>query len=175
MTEDFKAQLVEVIPHLNRYALKIAGSHDEAEDLVQDCVERALRKADLYKPGTNLRAWMFTMMRNLFINRKRREKVSHRYAETVRNESNMTTSPGQITHVFLNQTMAALDGLGREEREAVRLLGLEERSHREAADEMDLPVGTMKSRLFRARAKLRTHMALDEAGVFGPASELEAA
>lgn len=172
---DFNQQIVEVIPHLNRYALKIAGSPDEAEDLVQDCVERALRKAELYRPGTNLRAWMFTMMRNLFINRKRREKVSHRYTETVKAESSQTTAPVQVTQVFLNQTMTALAGLGAEEREAVRLLGVEERSHREAADEMELPVGTMKSRLFRARAKLRSNLSLDEAGVFGSGSELDAA
>jgi RNA polymerase sigma-70 factor (ECF subfamily) len=172
---DFSQQIVAVIPHLNRYALKIAGSPDEAEDLVQDCVERALRKSDLYRPGTNLRAWMFTMMRNLFINRKRREKVSQRYTETVRVESSQVTAPTQVTQVFLNQAVSALGALGPEEREAVRLLGIEERSHREAADAMDLPVGTMKSRLFRARAKLRGSLVLDGAGVFGAGNELDAA
>jgi RNA polymerase sigma-70 factor (ECF subfamily) len=172
---DFSQQIVEVIPHLNRYALKIAGSPDEAEDLVQDCVERALRKSNLYRPDTNLRAWMFTMMRNLFINRKRREKVSQRYTETARLESSQVTAPIQVTQIFLNQTVSALGSLGREEREAVRLLGIEERSHREAADEMDLPVGTMKSRLFRARAKLRGTMVLGGLGVFGSGNELDAA
>lgn len=155
--------------------MKITGSPDQADDLVQDCIERALRKADLYQPGTNLRAWLFTIMRNTFINNKRREKVVRRHADSVRAEGASITQPNQITRVFLNQTMSALSGFGADEQDAMWLLGVEERSHQYAAETLNLPVGTMKSRLFRARTKLRAQMGVGEPGVFDPTTKSSAA
>lgn len=172
---DFEQQLVELLPFLKNYALKITGSHEEASELVQDCVERALRKAHLYTPGTNFNAWMFTLMRNLLINRKRRDKIARRYAAYLEVEAERIAAPVQVTRVLLSQTLSALDGLGAEEREAVRLLGIEEHTYQDAASALRLPLGTMKSRLFRARAKLRATLSLGERGSPSTVDNIEAA
>ena len=172
---DFNQQIVEILPHLRHYAQRVAGSPDEAADLVQDCVERALRKAHLYQPGTNLNAWMFTLMRNLLINRKRHDKIVRRHAERMKSEIATTTPPVQVTQVFLNQTMSALAGLGAEERDAMHLLGVEERSYQEAADALRLPIGTVKSRLFRARAKLRSALSVEATDRLAPGDTADAA
>lgn len=155
-------QIAELIPDLKRYARSLARSEDDANDLVQDCVERAIRKWDLYKPGTNLRSWLFTMMRNVFISQKRRDAVAYRYMQTTVHDESMVARPNQVHSVFLNEAVAAMDALSEQERAAVRMLGMEERSHQEAATETTLPVGTMKSRLSRGRANLRTILQMAE-------------
>ena len=156
-------QLIETIPHLQRYAWHLARNRDEAEDLVQDCIERALRKSDLFERGTNLRAWMFTMMRNIFINGKRRQGISDTYLSGLRADAPQAQSPSQMPSAMLSRTVEAMDALSSEEREAVVLLGIEQRSYREVADETGLPIGTMKSRLSRGRAKLRHQLMREEA------------
>ncbi|MBL27763.1 MAG: RNA polymerase subunit sigma [Rhodospirillaceae bacterium] len=155
-------EIVQIVPELKRYARLLTNAEDQAEDLVQDCVERALRKADLFQPGTNSRAWMFTMMRNLFINGKRREKVSARYVESVVHEHPDSAPASQLDRVYLEETLEALESLSAQEREAIQLLAIEERSHQDAAARTHMPVGTMKSRLSRGRSKLRSCM--DSAG-----------
>lgn len=172
---DFERELVQLLPFLRNYALRIAGSPEEAADLVQDCVERALRKAHLYRPGTNFNAWMFTLMRNLLINQKRRGKIARRHAERAQAEAVHSAAPTQVTTIFLAQTLSALDGLGAEEHEAVRLLGVEERTYEEAASDLGLPLGTLKSRLFRARAKLRARLDLEGADALAPDNPAAAA
>ena len=153
--QNLNDQIVEVLPHLERYARHLAQDRDEAQDLVQDCVERALMKSDLYCPDTNLRAWMFTMMRNLFIKGTRRKRVAHTYAENSRHDAHLIQLPRQNDAVMLSETMTALRSLSDIERQAVIMLGIEQRSHNEVAKRTRLPVGTLKSRLSRGRAKLR--------------------
>lgn len=151
-------QIENLIPDLKRYARSLTRSEDDANDLVQDCVERAIRKWELYKPGTNLRSWLFTMMRNVFISQKRREAVSLRYLQQAVHQGNTAARPSQVHSVFLKEAVSAMDSLSEQERAAVHMLGMEERSHQEAAEETQLPVGTMKSRLSRGRANLRASM-----------------
>jgi RNA polymerase sigma-70 factor, ECF subfamily len=155
-------QLIETIPHLQRYAWHLARSRDEADDLVQDCIERALRKSDLFERGTNLRAWMFTMMRNIFINGKRRQGVADNYLSGIRGDFLQVQNPSQLDSTMLSRTYKALASLSAEERDAVVMLGIEQRSYREVADETGLPIGTMKSRLSRGRAKLRHSLMRDD-------------
>jgi len=159
---DLRNEVVEIVPELKRYARMLTAAEDQAEDLVQDCVERALRKSDLFEPGTNSRAWMFTMMRNLFINGKRREKVSARYLDSVVHNAPQSEPARQFDRIFLTEALTALDDLSGQEREAVRLLAIEERSHNDAAERTGMPVGTMKSRLSRGRSKLRSVMDPEE-------------
>lgn len=154
-------QIEPLLPDLKRYARSLARSEDDANDLVQDCVERALVKGALYKEGTNLRSWMFTLMRNVFISQKRRDAVSVRYLQHAMHQGSSIAHPSQMHRVFLNETMQAIDELSEQERSAVTMLGLEERSHQEAAEETRLPVGTMKSRLSRGRANLRNSLRLE--------------
>lgn len=144
-----------LIPDLKRYARSLSHNEDDACDLVQDCVERALVKQGLYKDGTNLRSWMFTLMRNVFISQKRRDAVARRYVQHAMHYSSGISQASQTHRVYLNQTLEAIDNLSATERAAVKMLGIEERSHQEAAARADLPVGTMKSRLSRGRSSLR--------------------
>ena len=170
---DFNQQLVEILPHLRRHARKIAGSAEDAEDLVQDCVERALRKAHLYRAGTNLGGWLFALMRNLLIDRKRREKLACEYAERLKAETPRATAPVQTTYVFLGQTLSALAGLGAEEVEMFRLVGAEERTYQDTADQPHLQLGTLKSSVFCARARLRSDLSLTKGQVVGSPGEFE--
>lgn len=165
---DLHSQIVAILPDLKRYACSLTSTTDDAEDLVHDCVERALRKTELYASGTNLRAWMFTMMRNLFISNKRRQKVSNHYIDMAGMFGNHSVLPEQVNHTFLAETNKALQRLTVDEREAIQLLAVENRSHSEAAAAAGQPVGTMKSRLSRGRAKLRAMLMLGEVEPTGP-------
>jgi len=156
------ALLVETLPHLHRYAWHLTRNRDDADDLVQDCVERALMKSELFEQGTSLRAWMFTMMRNLFINGARHRGVADKYAAGVQARGDRSSAPAQHDAVMLSRTMEAIDGLSDEEREAVLLLGAQQLSYQEVAEDSGLPIGTMKSRLSRGRAKLRARVMGDE-------------
>lgn len=155
-------QIEAQIPDLKRYARSLARSEADANDLVQDCAERALLKWHLYKPGTNLRSWLFTMMRNVFISQKRREAVSHRYMSQAVHDENTVARPSQMHSVYLKETVKAMGALSEQERSAVQMLGIDEMSHHDAAAVNSLPVGTMKSRLSRGRANLRTVLQMSE-------------
>lgn len=155
-------QIEAQIPDLKRYARSLTRTEDDANDLVQDCVERAILKWHLYRPGTNLRSWLFTMMRNVFISQKRREAVANRYMAQVVHDDTMIARPNQMHSVYLKETVKALDALSSQERAAVQMLGIDEMSHQDAASVNSLPVGTMKSRLSRGRANLRTVLQMSE-------------
>lgn len=159
----FQNELETLLPDLTRFARSLTRSEDDAYDLVQDCVERALVKKDYYEEGTNLKSWLFTMMRNLFISQKRRESVARRYVKHVDNSGDRVQRASQMHHIFLTETMTAIDDLSSAERDAVVMLGVEESSHRDASKVTRLPVGTIKSRLSRGRANLRVALGLDDA------------
>lgn len=159
----FQNELETLLPDLTRFARSLTRSEDDAYDLVQDCVERALIKKDYYEDGTNLKSWLFTMMRNLFISQKRRESVARRYVKHIGNSGDRVQRASQMHHIFLKETMTAIDDLSSAERDAVVMLGVEESTHRDASNVTRLPVGTIKSRLSRGRANLRVALGLDEA------------
>ena len=155
-------QIIEALPHLQRFARFLARNPGQAEDLVQDCVERTLMKSELFQEGTSFRSWMFTMMRNIFLDGTRRKAVVHRHAEAVRHEGPTRTDPSQFQAVLLSRTHAAIESLSKEEREVVMNLAVKERSYQELAAENGVPMGTMKSRLSRARGKLRQAVLAEE-------------
>ncbi|NKB44777.1 MAG: sigma-70 family RNA polymerase sigma factor [Alphaproteobacteria bacterium] len=159
----FHSELETLLPDLTRFARSLTRSEDDAYDLVQDCVERALLKKEYYEDGTNLKSWLFTMMRNLFISQKRREAVARRYVKHIDSSGDRVQRPSQMHHIFLKETMSAIDELSTAERDAVVMLGVEETSHRDASQFARLPVGTVKSRLSRGRANLRTALGLGDA------------
>ena len=161
----FQSELETLLPDLTRFARSLTRSEDDAYDLVQDCVERALLKKEYYQDGTNLKSWLFTMLRNIFISEKRREAVARRYVKHIDNSGDRVQRPSQMHHIFLKETMSAIDELSTAERDAVVMLGVEETSHRDASKFASLPVGTVKSRLSRGRANLRTALGLDAAGL----------
>jgi len=153
-------EIADHLPDLERFARwLVGGSRDvEAQDLVQDCVEHALLRADQFEPGTNLRAWLMTMMRNIFLSRKRHEKVRRRYAEAQGRAPMPVQAPSQLVHVLMGETSRAISALPAHEAEAIRALVLEEQPHAILAQRQNVPLGTIKSRLSRTRAKLRASL-----------------
>lgn len=151
-------QIVEHIPALRRYARVLARTADKADDLVQDCVERALSRSNLYQPDTNLRAWLFTIMRNIAITQTRKDKLRRVYASERLAMDRRAEAPSQIDVIALKDGLRLMQGLSDGEKQAVTLLGINDMSYDEAASLSGLPVGTMKSRLSRGRQRLRTMM-----------------
>lgn len=156
----FHTELTALLPDLNRFARSLTRNEDDAHDLVQDCVERALNKRALFQDGTSLKSWLFTLMRNLFISQKRREAVDRRCVAQSHPEGWQVEKPRQTDRVFLNETLRAMKALSPAERKAIVVLGIHDASQQAVAKLCGEPVGTLKSRLSRGRAHLRAHLGL---------------
>jgi RNA polymerase sigma-70 factor, ECF subfamily len=140
------------IPRLNRYARALMRGRDGAEDLVQDTILRALEKAHLWQPGTNLQGWLFTLMHNQYVNLVRR---SVRQKPRVDLDRAITAvPPTQLGPLILRDFDRAMARLPAEQRRVVRLVGIEGMRYDEAAAVCGVPVGTIRSRLCRARDAL---------------------
>jgi RNA polymerase sigma-70 factor (ECF subfamily) len=159
-TEAFGTEIETLLPDLTRFARVLTRNEDDALDLVQDCVERALRKQDLYENGTSLKSWLFTLMRNLFVSQKRRQALDRRYVAMTDDASHVQRA-GQVNSVFLKETVRALSDISPSERQAIVVLGIQEGSQHHMAKVLCEPVGTVKSRLCRGRAHLRNVLGLD--------------
>ena len=159
----FTSEIQYLLPDLTRFARVLTRNEDDAHDLVQDCVERALVKQALYQEGTSLKSWLFTLMRNLFVSQKRRQALDQRYVAMTNDPSLHIERPRQINRVFLKETLKALCGLSAGERQAIVVLGIHEGSQHRMAEVLHEPVGTVKSRLSRGRAHLRSALGLDAA------------
>ena len=152
--DDFGAQAVLVIPRLRRYARALTGDSLLADDLVQDTLERAWSKRHLWRQGSDLRAWMFTVMHNVFVN-----QVRARIAEaTVPFDVEAYNVPARSSPVDMLEVAdidAALRRLPDEQREVLLLVALEQLSYGDTASALGIPVGTVMSRLYRARERIR--------------------
>jgi RNA polymerase sigma-70 factor (ECF subfamily) len=149
-----RAEIAAHIPRLRRYARALAGDNHRADDLVQDTLERALTKFHLWRHGSDLRAWMFTIMHNVFINQL---KARRELALDDAVEDGLQSAP-QSDPLELRDLDAALRRLPVEQREVLLLVGLEQLSYAEASQALDVPVGTVMSRLSRGRERLRALM-----------------
>ena len=148
--------IVELIPRLRRYARALAGDRSAADDLVQDTLERAWSKFHLYRRGTDLRAWLFTVMHNVYVNQLRSAKT----AAVLDEETPELARPGrEADGLVLRDLDAAIRRLPPEQREVLLLVALEEMSYDGAAQALGIPIGTVMSRLARAREKLRAMLA----------------
>ncbi|MCJ2097265.1 sigma-70 family RNA polymerase sigma factor [Methylobacterium sp. E-046] len=149
---EFQRQLLAVAPSLRRFAISLARDATAADDLVQDTLLRAWRSQSRFQPGTNLEAWTFTILRNLFYSgqRKSREVEDEDGSYTAR----LAIPPDQAGRLDLQDVRAALDRLAPVMREALLLVTLEDLSYDEAAAVMGCQVGTVKSRVWRARDQL---------------------
>jgi RNA polymerase sigma-70 factor (ECF subfamily) len=144
------------IPRLRRYALALLRDRAHADDLVQDTLERALRKFNLFRRGTDLRAWLFAVMHNVYVNQVRTAIGRDALApDTDPDEAARSTVDDAAT---LRDLSNALASLAPEQREVVLLVGLEQLSYEETARVLDIPVGTVMSRLSRGRERLRALM-----------------
>jgi len=144
--------IVELIPRLRRYARALAGERTAADDLVQDTLERAWSKLHLYRRGTDLRAWLFTVMHNVYVNQRRAARSSTPLDE----EMPELAQPARETDTLVLRDLdAAIRRLPPDQREVLLLVALEDMSYAEAAEALGIPIGTVMSRLARAREKLR--------------------
>jgi RNA polymerase sigma-70 factor (ECF subfamily) len=145
------------IPRLRRYARALAGDQHAADDLVQDTVERAINKRHLWRPGSDLRAWLFTIMHNVFINQLRSRQAHPEEALADDALPAVVSTQGQRLEIRDLETALAM--LPADQREIVLLVGLEQLSYAEVAKVLDIPIGTVMSRLFRGRERLRALLA----------------
>jgi RNA polymerase sigma-70 factor (ECF subfamily) len=148
----------EHIPRLRRYARALLRDRTRADDLVQDTLERALNKFTLFQRGTDLRAWLFTVLHNVYVNQARGASARGASVEYQDTEP----APSSVDNaVALRDLQTALEGLNFEQREVLLLIGLEQLSYEEASRVLNVPVGTVMSRLSRARERLHALMAGD--------------
>lgn len=155
-----KQQLILAeIPRLRRFARGLARDPVLADDLVQDCLERALKRVHLWQSGTNMRAWLFTILRNLYLNQIRKQArrgMEMPYDEILDTAGAM--GPSQEQSLAVRDMKQALAQLPTEQRETLLLVGLEGMSYKETAEIQGVPVGTVMSRLSRGREALRQLM-----------------
>jgi RNA polymerase sigma-70 factor (ECF subfamily) len=151
----FSHLIVGQIPGLRRYARALTGGKKEnADDLVQDTLERAYVKWHLFKLGTDLRPWLFSIMHNVFVNEVR--LLKHRVTMSSIDDERMKGMPAtQLEHVQVRETLTAVGRLAPELREVLILVTIETFSYAETAKVLDIPLGTVMSRLSRARNQLR--------------------
>ena len=158
--------ILAAVPNLRAFAMSLSGSLDRADDLVQETLLRALANIDSFEPGTNLPAWLFTILRNTFRTeyRKRRREVEDadgRYAST------LMAYPEQHSRIELEEFRRALDKLTADQREALILVGASGFSYEQAAKICGCAVGTVKSRVNRARIKLAQLLSIEGSADFG--------
>jgi len=148
-------RLVDLIPRLRRYARALVSDRASADDLVQDTLERAWAKLHLYRRGTDLRAWLFTVMHNVHVNKVR----SARPTDPLEDEMpELAQRAAQGDSLVVRDLDRAIARLPDEQRAVLLLVTLEEMSYDQVARALGIPIGTVMSRLSRAREKLRTMM-----------------
>lgn len=150
-----RAGIEEHIPHLRRYARALAHNAVAADDLLQDCLTRALLKAHLFQEGTNLRAWLFTILHNLHVSERRRAVHEGFSIDPDWASSALAVQPDQDQRLVLRALDRAMALLPREQRRALHMVALEGMPYEDVASALDLPIGTVKSRISRGRAVLR--------------------
>ena len=157
---DIRSRLVAQIPRLRRYARALTRDVAAADDLVQDCLMRAVSKSHLWQEGTDLRAWLFTILHNQYVNQVRRavrEGMAVALSDTEAKQA-LTIAPNQDKRLELRDLERALAELPEDQRATVLLVGMEGLNYEEAAAVFDVPIGTIRSRLSRGRETLRQLM-----------------
>jgi RNA polymerase sigma-70 factor (ECF subfamily) len=159
--------VLAAVPSLRAFAISLCGNVDRADDLVQETLARALAHIDSFEPGSNMPAWLFTILRNLFRSeyRKRRREVEDADGSYAQSLKSQPEQPGRIE---FQEFRAALAKLPPDQREALILVGASGFSYEEAATICGCAVGTIKSRVNRARARLADMLAIEGADDFGP-------
>jgi RNA polymerase sigma-70 factor (ECF subfamily) len=158
--EDLEQLISEQIPRLRRYARAlIRGDLSRADDLVQDCLERAWTRWHLWRRGSDLRAWLFTIMHNLYVNDLRRYRDGPGFVSLGSDHDNIAMDGTRTEETLvLDDLHAAIGTLPPDQREVILLVSLEGLRYEQVAQVLAIPVGTVMSRLSRARQQLRTRL-----------------
>jgi RNA polymerase sigma factor, sigma-70 family len=157
-----KDELGQHLDVLRRYALVLMRDPDQAEDLVQESLVKAIEGADSYMDGRDLRKWLLAIVHNTFVDRWRRLQAERQATGELISMADEASPAPQLTHVHLGQTIAALMNLPVDQREALVLVALDGMSYKDAAECLGVPVGTLMSRLGRARDALRAATSGDQ-------------
>jgi RNA polymerase sigma-70 factor (ECF subfamily) len=165
--ETMREAMLGAVPRLRAFAISLCGNVDKADDLVQETLVRALSHLDQFEPGTNMPAWLFTILRNLFRSdyRKRRREVEDddgSYADSLKSQ------PEQSGRLEFEELPEALAKLPADQREALILVGASGLSYEEAAQICGCPIGTIKSRVNRARGRLAELLSIESVDDIGP-------
>lgn len=149
---DILNEIETSIPALRRYARALVGDVSRADDLVQDCLERGVRKQHLWKPSGSVRAWLFTILLNIHRDAHRKNRM---HLVPLDAHLDMGTAGRQDVNLALNETLRHITRLPLEQKQVLLLIAVEGFGYTEAAGILDIPKGTLMSRLARARAALR--------------------
>jgi RNA polymerase sigma factor (sigma-70 family) len=154
--QDERDRLIACIPRLRRYARALVGDRTGADDLVQDTMERGWRRLASWQRGSDMRAWLFSIMHNLHVDQVRRPSVPTDVLDD--DTPHPLVHATQTDGLAMRDLQSALQTLPAEQREILLLVALEEMTYDEVAATLGVPIGTVMSRLSRARQKLRAHM-----------------
>lgn len=147
-------RLEDEMPHLRRFARSLTHETERADDLVQDCLERAIERLDQFRPGTDLRSWLFTILKNSFID-KQRARARRGIQVSLEDWSSAAGhKPEQPSRLEFDAVLDAMEGLRREERDVIDYVVFEGLRYREVSERLHVAIGTVKSRLARARHSL---------------------
>jgi RNA polymerase sigma-70 factor, ECF subfamily len=156
---DTERKIAEQIPRLRRYARALLGDPVRSDDLVQEALLRGLSRSHLWQPGTDIRAWMFTILHNIHVNNQRQRYARAEYQELVDDQPELATPATQEQSLAIRDLARALQLLPEAQRQVVLLVGLEGMNYKGVAAVLEIPVGTVMSRLHRGRESLRRLMA----------------
>lgn len=145
--------ITEHIPRLRRYARALVGDRYVADDLVQDTLERAWNKFYLWRPGSDLRAWLFTIMHNVFVNQARRRRYESEELTDETPAAGVRATQGD--QLELQDVDRVLRSISPEQREVVLLVAVEQLTYEEVSRALEIPIGTVMSRLSRGRERMR--------------------
>lgn len=160
MTDEFRTRMVEFLPRLRRFAIALTGDLDQGDDLVQETCMRALSRVDQWQPGTRLDSWMYRIAQNLWLDRRRANKVRGEIVDVAAADLIAGSDGRDVTEsrLTLDAVSTAMGHLPSEQRVLVALVCIEGLSYKEAADVAGIPIGTVMSRLARARRELHAHL-----------------
>lgn len=166
LSPDLQNDILKSIPHLRAFAISLTGNMDRADDLVQEAILRGLSNLHHFEPGTNVQAWLFTILRNQFHTsyRKSRREIEDPDGAMA---NRLSSLPEQDGHLAVKDLQTALAKLPVEQREALLLVAAEGFSYEEAAQICGAQLGTIKSRINRARARLAELLGVEEPGDIG--------
>jgi RNA polymerase sigma-70 factor (ECF subfamily) len=164
MSDTFRRDLIALVPNLRRFARSLVGYAQDADDLVQAACEKALRNAEKFQAGTRMDSWMFRIIQNLWLDDRRRVRTRGTVVDPDDAHLSDEGKAAQLPEdrMMLAKVRGAMATLPEGQREVLSLIAIEGLSYKETAEVLDLPVGTVMSRLSRARAALLPKLGLSE-------------
>jgi RNA polymerase sigma-70 factor (ECF subfamily) len=160
VTDEFRTRMVELLPRMRRFAVALTGDLDQADDLVQETCMRALARVEQWQPGTRLDSWMYRIAQNLWLDRMRAKKVRGEQVDVETAEAVAGPDGRDVveSRLSLNAVSSAMAYLPDEQRMLIALVCIDGLSYKEAAEITDTPIGTVMSRLARARRELHARL-----------------